>query len=148
MPTLFERFVASWLTRHLPSHWTLNSQETVAVHNDANLRFRIDMVLYNSGQQAVAVLDTKYKWSSKIAAADVHQLVTYAKLKRCHHAILIYPSSTDKLAISVDDIHLKAYSFALAGDIHTMGQTLLNNIFTGLGLDPAQSLGQSPNHPA
>lgn len=126
MPRLFERFVARWLQQHLPSPWRLAVQESVAVGAEDELQFRIDMVLYDGAGTAVSVLDTKYKQGAKLAAGDVQQLVTYAKLKRCQQAILIYPATDDQAQpIVVDDIVLTSVPFNLDKPIEQAGERLL-----------------------
>lgn len=129
MPRLFERFVANWLEQNLPSHWQLNIQESVPVADQQDLIFKIDIVLYNQQRNAIAVLDTKYKTGTKIAASDVHQLVTYAKLKQCHQAILIYPTPEQKDgSLRIDDIQLSSVSFDLNRPIEEAGHQFIKKI--------------------
>lgn len=134
MPRLFERFVATWISQNLPYPWYTATQEKVVLGNDSELMFQIDIVLYNKRQQKpFAVLDTKYKKGSKIASSDIHQLITYAKVKSCNHAILIFPSANDaNLNVLVDDIRLQAMSFNLNESIDVAGQTLISQIKAGI----------------
>lgn len=133
MPRLFERFVARWLKQFVPAPWQLAVQESVVIGPRDDLLFRIDMVLYDADGKAAAVLDTKYKRGAKVASTDVHQLVTYAKLKQCRRAILIYPSlDTQYQQIPVDDILLNSTAFNLDLPIEEAGRALLNDIFAAL----------------
>jgi 5-methylcytosine-specific restriction enzyme subunit McrC len=113
---LYERFVAVWLAAHLPLPWRIQAQETVYIgaHND--LQLMIDGVIYDGNGRARLVLDTKYKTPDKPAPADVSQVVTYAKAKGCHEAILIYPAElTRPLDITIGDVRVRSLTFAPDG---------------------------------
>ncbi len=94
MPRLFELFVSEWLRKNLPSNILLKYQENVSIGNDDNIRFNIDLVLYDaSTAKALCVLDTKYKAKSSPSSDDIAQVVTYSEVKNCSEAVLIYPSN-------------------------------------------------------
>lgn len=129
MPRLFEQFVAAWLTANLPAPWQVISQETVQAGSQNELRFDIDLVLYDAAGQPTAVLDTKYKIGSKPTQGDINQIVTYAKVRRCQQAILIYPQPlAQPLNAHLDDIHLRSCTFDLSQPLAQAGQTLLDQI--------------------
>ena len=129
MPRLFEQFVAAWLKTHLPPPWHLNIQESIFLGTDNDFRFDIDLVLYDENGRSRAVLDTKYKTEPKPAAADIHQIIAYAKAKRAPQAILIYPTPLKTpLHIQLDDIWIHTLSFSLADDLQTAGQLFLKSL--------------------
>jgi 5-methylcytosine-specific restriction enzyme subunit McrC len=126
MARLYELFVAEWLQSHLPSPWHIKAQETVTVGADNELRFDIDLVLYDGQGEVHAVLDTKYKVPHKINHADINQIVTYAKAKRCHQAILIYPAPLTKpLDVRLEDLRIRSLAFVLDGDLEASGEAFL-----------------------
>lgn len=130
MPQLFEQFVAEWLKTHLPQPWQIKVQETVLVGQDDPLRFEIDMVLYDAQAKPTAVLDTKYKTGSRATPADIHQIIAYAKVKRCPHAILIYPQPLETaLDVWIDDVHLQSISFDISNyDLPQAGAQFLAHL--------------------
>jgi 5-methylcytosine-specific restriction enzyme subunit McrC len=131
MATLFEQFVAEWLTQNLTAPWSLKSQETVYVGDNHDLHLQIDMVLYDENGHASAILDTKYKTPSKPSQADISQIVTYAKAKNCHEAILVYPEPLPRpLDIWLDDLHIRSLTFPLDSDLETAGQQFLQNVLS------------------
>lgn len=129
MPQLFEQFVANWLKTHLSAPWQLQVQETVNLGAKNELRFDIDLVLYDENGRSWAVLDTKYKIYPKPDAADIHQIIAYAKAKRATQAILIYPTPLDApLDIQVDEISIRTLSFSLDDDLQKSGKNFLNSL--------------------
>lgn len=131
MPHLFEQFVARWLQQGLPEPWRLRAQEQVTVGAaEATLDFTLDMVLYDGIGQPRMVLDTKYK--AEVTAADVQQIVTYAELRGCREAVLVYPQSLRRpLDLQIGDVHLRTLTFGLAGDLQAEGRSFLAAL--GLG---------------
>ncbi|MCA9922754.1 MAG: hypothetical protein KC421_10290, partial [Anaerolineales bacterium] len=131
MPRLFEQFVAAWLQHHLPAPWRLSIQESVHVGKHNELRFDIDLVLYDENGRSYAVLDTKYKKASTLDPADIHQIITYAHAKKAPRAILIYPALPEApLQVQFGDTTLETVSFSLAEDLQQAGMTFLNNLLT------------------
>ncbi len=129
MPRLFEQFVAAWMKTHLPAPWYLQIQESVHLGTDHDLRFDIDLVLYDENGRSWAVLDTKYKTHAKPEPADIHQIIAYAKAKQTPEAILIYPTPLDSpLDIQLDDIHIRTVSFSLDKDLQKAGNAFLNSL--------------------
>ncbi len=127
MARLYEQFVAEWLRVNLPDSFTLKTQEAVDVDGVSAL---IDLVIYQAGARRPRwVLDTKYKQSPKPANEDIYQVVAYAKAKRCHEAVLIYPTPlAQPLDIMWDDIHVRSLAFAIGGELQEAGQTLLRSL--------------------
>jgi 5-methylcytosine-specific restriction enzyme subunit McrC len=131
LPRLYELFVAEWLKIHLPAPWQIKVQESVTVGRDDELRFEIDMVLYDGDGNVHAVLDTKYKLPDKAANPDVSQVVTYAQAKDCRRAILVYPALLPKpLDVQMHQLHLRSLTFAVEGDLETAGQQFLADLLS------------------
>ena len=132
MARLYERFVAEWLKVHLPSPWHIKVQESVHVGRDNELRFDVDLVLYDNDGRTHCVLDTKYKMAAKVDNADVSQIVTYAKAKGCHEAVLIYPTQLQRpLDVQIADLHVRSLTFALDADLEEAGQQFLKFLVPG-----------------
>ena len=130
MARLFELFISNWLHANLPEGWLLQSQETVTVGQQNELRFDIDLVLYDQSGRATAVLDTKYKTPDKPSQQDINQIITYAKAKKCAHAYLIYPQPLPQpLHVQFDDLTLQTLTFPLNQEIESARQQFLNNLF-------------------
>lgn len=133
MPRLFELFIANWLRENLPANWSLQAQETVTVGSRNELRFDIDLVLYDGMGRVTAVLDAKYKTPDKPSQQDISQIVTYAKAKKCQHAFLIYPGQlTQPLHIQFDDLTLHTLTFPLDQPIHQAGAHFLAELLLTL----------------
>lgn len=131
MESLFELFVAEWLKAHLPSRWVIKAQERYLIGDGGGPRFDIDLVLYDTESGAVrCILDTKYKAPDTPAAADIGQVVAYAKAKDCDEAVLIYPTRLlSPMNASVGEkhkIHVRSLGFALDGDLEEAGQRFLD----------------------
>ena len=130
MPRLYERFVAEWLQRHLPSEILLRSQERVDLAGSDPLHFEIDLTLYE-GRSGLArcALDTKYKVPTAPATDDIAQVVTYAQAKNCHEAILVYPTPLARpLDTWVGDIRVRTLTFSLDSDLEQAGQQFLQDL--------------------
>jgi 5-methylcytosine-specific restriction enzyme subunit McrC len=132
MARLYERFVAEWLKANLPANFRLKVQETVHLGETHPLHFEIDLVMYeaNTGT-ALCVLDTKYKVPEEPAHSDIWQVVAYAKLKKCHEAILVYPVPLPRPVNTMwDDIRVRSLTFSLDGDLEQAGQTLRESLLS------------------
>jgi 5-methylcytosine-specific restriction enzyme subunit McrC len=129
MARLYELFVAEWLKTHLPAHLGLRIQEPVALSQASALQFRIDLSLYElTSGKTRWVLDTKYK-TAELATTDIAQVVTYAKIKECRQAILIYPAPPRRpLDEMIGDIRVRTLTFALTGDLEQAGQEFLRTL--------------------
>lgn len=129
MAQLFERFVANWLKSHLPAPYRIKAQESTTIGPNDELRFQIDLTLYDENGRPLAVLDTKYKTPDKPSPADISQVITYAKAKGCHHAMLIYPQRLPKpLHVQVGDVHLHTLAFGLDGDLDEAGSQFIDQL--------------------
>ena len=132
MARLYELFVAEWLRAHLPAPWTVKVQERVTVRGSGgnqDLRFDLDLVLYDGDETARLVLDTKYKAGERVEAADVNQIVTYAQARGCREAALVYPDLPGRpLDATVGDVRVRALRFGLDGDLDSSGEALLEQL--------------------
>jgi 5-methylcytosine-specific restriction enzyme subunit McrC len=134
MPHLFEQFVAEWTRKHLSAHilprYRVSIQETVPIGYEGNLRFDIDLVVYEAHTGVpLMVIDTKYKRPSTPSQADIFQVVTYATAKRCHDAVLVYPFPLDSpLDVQIGSIRVRSAVFPLAGDLEEGGRTFMNQL--------------------
>jgi 5-methylcytosine-specific restriction enzyme subunit McrC len=134
MARLFELFVSEWLTVHLPDRFYLKPQEYVHLGPQGILSFRIDFVIYSTSTgKPICVADTKYKAQGKPTPDDFAQVVTYAKLKDCTHAFLIYPIRLPtELNVNMNDIRVQSLTFDLSYDLEKAGkkfiEALLKNI--------------------
>jgi 5-methylcytosine-specific restriction enzyme subunit McrC len=125
MPRLYELFVAEWLAAHLPSPWQLQAQESATVGYEG-LRFEIDLVIFDEAGSPVAILDTKYKSPEKPDTRDFSQVVTYARIKGCNQAVLVYPAPLARpLDVRLRDTRVSSLIFDLSGDLEKAGQDFL-----------------------
>jgi 5-methylcytosine-specific restriction enzyme subunit McrC len=127
MAMLYERFVAEWLKVHLPSHLSLEIQENVETGVDGEVSFRIDLVIVDTQSARVQwVLDTKYKVPQKPSSDDISQVVTYAQLKNCDRAALIYPIRPERpYRGKLGNVRVSSLTFSLADDLETNGRDFL-----------------------
>jgi 5-methylcytosine-specific restriction enzyme subunit McrC len=132
MASLFERFVAAWLKQHLPDAYELKVQERVQV-SEGVPTFQIDLVLYDAAEgRALMVLDTKYKKDPIPSNDDINQVISYAQLKDCPDAVLIYPTGAIHAVNTPfgQGRRLRSVAFDLSGDLDQAGRALLE----GLGI--------------
>lgn len=128
---LYELFVAKWVQQHLPRPWQIKVQESVTVGQDDQLRFDIDLVLYDGEARVTAVLDTKYKTPDKAANADISQVIAYAQAKGSPQAILIYPTPLAKpLQANLHGLHLRSLTFPVSGDLDEAGNHFLAQLLS------------------
>ena len=127
MSQLFELFVAEWLSANIDAQYTCQPQQRVLVGDTGDLDFRIDIVLCDAATtQPRYVLDTKYKIPVKPSPADVAQVVTYATLKNCSEAVLVYPKRLDQpLDVLIGQIRVRSMTFSLDGDLDQEGRRFL-----------------------
>ncbi len=133
MARLYERFVAEWLKANLPVGLDLKIQERINVSDITNVHFDIDLVLYEI-EHGIAryVLDTKYKTSEGVAAADIHQMISYAHTKDCPEAILIYPETLGRpFDETIRGIRVRSLTFSLDGDLEQAGQRFVQDLAIG-----------------
>ncbi len=106
MNKLFENSVAQQLRQQLPDHWQLKTQQQGAtllqVNNLPQQKLQPDVLLYNALNQAVAILDTKWKIKIgntfnqlKPSQQDLYQVFAYAAAYLPHggNVCLIYPKT-------------------------------------------------------
>jgi len=135
MAQLYERCVANWLQAQLPPPYRIKVQENTVLGPHDELRFQIDLTLYGENGRPLAVLDTKYKTPDKPSQADISQVITYAKARGCHHALLIYPQPLSQpLNVTVGDVQLHTVTFGLDEPVAQAGEQLLTQLKTRLDL--------------
>jgi 5-methylcytosine-specific restriction enzyme subunit McrC len=135
MAQLYERCVANWLQANLPLPYRIKAQESTTLGPNDELRFQIDLTLYGENGRPLAVLDTKYKTPDRPSPTDVSQVITYAKAKGCHHALLIYPQPlAQQLHVTVGDVQLHTLTFALDEPLDNAGQTFMQQLGARLHL--------------
>lgn len=133
MARLYELFVAEWLNQHLPPEVAyVKAQDRVTLGTEQTLHFDIDLTLYDARtQEAVCVLDTKYKAPNGPSTEDISQVVTYAELKGCRQAVLIYPTPLPSpLDHSFGQIRVCSQVFSVAGDLEVGGQAFLETLLS------------------
>ena len=134
MAQLFEGFVAQWLLQHLPATYKLRIQECVHLPG-TGLNYDIDLVIYATETDTpLCVLDTKYKQPEAPSHADINQMVTYARLKQCKMAVLLYPTPLPvPFKAQVADTGIYAMAFDIAGDLEAAGLLLLSELIPLIG---------------
>jgi len=131
MALLFERFVAEWLRMHLPKSVRLKVQEDVDLTEAGDLKFRIDLVLYDAkSSDPVMVLDTKYKAPEAPSTDDVGKVTAYAVSKSCSEAALIFPAalSAPLNTLMGDKIRVRSLEFQLDGSLDQSGKALITQL--------------------
>lgn len=134
MAKLFEMFISKWLNKwiniYYPDVYEMKSQENVTIDESGNYKFKIDLVLYNKENRATkCVMDTKYKTSETPTPQDISQIVTYALLKDCKEAILIYPTQNIKIFDEkIQDIRVRSIGFPLDLDFEDIGKEFLEDL--------------------
>ncbi len=131
MSHLFELFIAEWLTANIDPRYNSQPQERVQLGDAGELEFRIDNVVYDTGtMRPLCVIDTKYKIPDRPSPGDIAQAVTYATLKDCGDAVLVYPKRLDSpLDLVIGKIRVRSMSFSLDGDLDHAGQRFLHELF-------------------
>ena len=111
-----------------PAPYHIKAQESTTIGPNAELRFQIDLTLYGENGRPLAVLDTKYKTPDKPSPADISQVITYAKAKGCHHAMLIYPQPLPQpLQVQVGDVQLHTLTFGLNKPLDAAGDRFIQS---------------------
>ena len=134
MASVYELFVARWLLAHPIPGLTLKQQVGWSVGASEELRYRIDLVLFDSATgQPVCVLDTKYKAHGAALPADVNQVTTYALGQGCRDAVLVYPAPlASTLDDKIGDIRVRSLTFGLDGDLEKNGREFRERLVGGL----------------
>ena len=136
MSHLFELFVAEWLSANIDAKYTCQPQQRVQVGDTGDLEFRIDIVICDTAtMRPQCVVDTKYKIPDRPSQADIAQAVTYATLKDCREAVLVYPKCLDHpLDVFIGQIRVRSMTFSLDGDLDQEGRRLLIELLGGGGV--------------
>jgi 5-methylcytosine-specific restriction enzyme subunit McrC len=131
MPILFESFVAEWLKINIPDGWDIEKQYNIELDENREYSFKIDLVIFEkSSHRVLAVLDTKYKRTTRPLINDIHEIVSYAVRMNTESAILIYPSLNTKAnSIPVGDkVKVYCITFDLNKDLKEAGDLFLKSI--------------------
>jgi 5-methylcytosine-specific restriction enzyme subunit McrC len=134
MPLLFEAFVAEWLKLHAPQNWLFVSQYVAKLKANAELTFRMDIVLKDKGSgEPIAVLDTKYKRTLDQAEDDIKQMVAYAVEIGVSRAFLVYPSyHAQLLKAKVGNIGVSTITFDISSQLDRAGIAFLKQLTDSL----------------
>ena len=132
MAHLYELFVAEWLRKNLPEGYALQIQANVNFSESKQLKFIIDLVICDlETGEAICVLDTKYKCPSSPSNADISQVVTYAEVKGCKNAILVYPQDLEsELNERLGEIRVRSLAFKIDGDLESAGKIFLEKLLS------------------
>jgi len=119
----------------------LRAQDRVTLGAEQTLQFDIDLTLYDvETNQVLCVMDTKYKIPKKPSNADISQVVTYAEIKGCRDAILIYPAPLEiPLDEQLGQIHVRSLVFAVDGDLEAAGQLFKQEMFSCIDARPGEN---------
>ena len=104
-------------------------QSNVTFSDENHLNFIIDLVICDlMTGRTLCVLDTKYKCHDTPANDDISQVVTYAEIKGCKDAILIYPSElNENMDHQLGSIRVRNLAFRIDGDLEAAGRAFLAN---------------------
>ena len=132
MPQLFEAFVAEWLRLRAPENWLVTVQHEAKLKANAELTFRIDLILADKRSgRAFAVLDTKYKSADVPSEADIQQVVAYAVEIGVKQAFLLYPHSrSSPIHVRVGDIDVRSLAFDISRNLDEAGFECLRQIIS------------------
>jgi 5-methylcytosine-specific restriction enzyme subunit McrC len=130
MPLLFERFVAEWLSEHLPDGLQVSRQYHARLEGDERLSFQIDIVLMDKQtKQPLAVLDTKYTRSAQPKEEDIQQVVAYAVRMGTKQAFIVYPwLETKPLYIKIGAIEVRSLVFDINRDLPEAGELFIDEL--------------------
>jgi 5-methylcytosine-specific restriction enzyme subunit McrC len=132
MDRLYELFVYEWLAINLPCRYFLKPQENVYIGPEGDLKFIIDIVIYDrtTGNPAF-VADTKYKAPDRPCTSDIAQVATYANLKECLDAVLIYPQPISRpINDMIGNVRVRTLEFDLGGDLEAAGQRFIQKLIS------------------
>lgn len=147
MNILFEEFIFEFLKRNREDlgiydvkyqKWRRLLKSKDNQHYYANTF--VDMFIVKEKNQPGIVLDTKYKLKSgdhgDFDNADIFQVVTYCKLHNSNEAILLYPSTDEKLEYKhtyalnadsdIDDFQIKTAQINIQQDLRFSHNNLIN----------------------
>src|SRR5450759_4435745 len=130
MPKLFEEFVAEWLDEKLPEKLKVDHQFHVQLNANADLSFRIDLVLRDrmSGR-ALAVIDVKYKIAEQPSESDIQQVVAYAVELGVSRAHLVYPFSLSQpVEVKIGNVKVSTIGIDLSHPFSETWNTLVGAI--------------------
>jgi len=125
---LFEQFLSCSLRARLGAPWRVETQERTTLDRAQAIQIRPDVVVF-SGDQAIAVLDAKYKLRSTGAPkpGDAVQVLAYARRYGVRRAWLVYPDKPVEAQIYTShDRHneIATYGLSLSSEWHHLEAAL------------------------
>ena len=132
MARLYEKFVAEWLCKNSPNDWHVDPQQKVDIDENGKLSFNIDIVITDVKTGATKfVLDTKYKKPDYPSPDDIEKISTYADLKNCEKAFLIYPVDlSESLNAHIGKKNIKNLTFSIDSNLEEAGIKFLNELIS------------------
>ncbi len=129
MHNLFQTFVTEWLRAHLPAELELEEKYPVPIAPGWT-EMQADIVLRDAKTGTIKfILDTKYKYPEQPDSADFAQVHTYAALKGCQEAVLVYPAKLQRpLNVDARGIRVRSATFLLSGDLEEAGRLFLTEL--------------------
>ncbi|MGZ4891120.1 MAG: McrC family protein [Halobacteriota archaeon] len=135
---LFELFVFRWLEAHIASDLKVEAKENAYMDASFELKYDVDIVLRDSDDKVLAVLDTKYKTHKVPEQEDVNQVAIYAKLMGCTNAILIYPSDESNCEEAYfEGVTIRSLKFDISKPADQGGKEFLNGLYQTIGRTPS-----------
>jgi len=137
MATLFQEYVTECLKSAAPSGLAVHRQHRANLTGDFDLRFQMDAVVTNARtDEALVVVDAKYKTDAQPSSADIHQVVAYAAHLGAPRAILVYPTLLKKQGRAtighVRTIEVATVGLPLDSDLQMTRAQFANHVFAGL----------------
>jgi 5-methylcytosine-specific restriction enzyme subunit McrC len=110
MEYVFEDFISGFLKHHFSKDFKIESQKSdLYLHqNPKTFNLQHDILITNKLTNEKIIIDTKYKprWNLKdsdnkkgISQFDMYQMISYSYRRGTDKVILIYPNTSDKLAL-------------------------------------------------
>ena len=135
MPRLFELFVAEWVRANAPPGLTFRCQYKAGLVANYKLDIHIDILICKEdSQQAIAVLDTKYKTSELPSQDDINQIAFYAGELQVDHGMFVYPSSVAKpfRMVHAKKIKISSLVFDIGQSLNVAGAAFLDSLDAAL----------------
>lgn len=110
MEYIFEDFISGFLKYHFSKDFKIESQKSdLYLHqNPKTFNLQHDILITNKRTNEKIIIDTKYKprWDLKesdnkkgISQSDMYQMISYSYRRGTDKVILIYPNTSNKLAL-------------------------------------------------
>ena len=135
MRYLFESFVAEWLRVNSPAGLTVRCKHNAYVDANFEMRITVDILLLDeTTQNPIAVLDTKYKIADQPHESDIHQIGFYAHELGVKHALLSipHPSAAPLRINHGKDVRLGSIVFNIGAPLKDAGEAFLQSLTKAL----------------